>query len=229
MIKKIFILSIILIMGLGYFNTTFSFAKKNVDLFDEIIKITEATPIEYGVRTCIETKKDSETYSLEILRKLNIELSSTNIIKDNNIYCVEFNNSELNGYVESISYKNYNVVTINIVKKDSKNGLSQLKALFEKALEEEDKEIKYFQYLKAAIPSNNISRTNEEIAELLKRENALNIDTIELENGYSTVAYTKRYPIMKNNGKYMDFNYAVCSYSSGNYIIIGTPIIITTY
>jgi hypothetical protein len=59
--------------------------------------------------------------------------------------------------------------------------------------------------------------------------NASNIGTVEIDNGYSTVAYTRKYPVMKNDGKWIDFNYAVCSYSSGNYVIIGTPVIITTY
>lgn len=227
--KKVFILSIIIVMVFGYLNKNFSFAKKNIDLFDEILKVTEGITVEYGIRTCIETKKDGESYSLELLKKLNVEVFNTNVIKNDNIYCIEFNNNKISGYIESISYENYNVVTVNVVEKGSENGLSQLKALLEKALEKENKDTKYFQYLKAAIPSNNISKTNEEIVELLKNENAVNIDTIDIDNGYSTVAYTKRYPIMRNNGKYMDFNYAVCSYTSGNYIIIGTPIIITTY
>jgi len=55
------------------------------------------------------------------------------------------------------------------------------------------------------------------------------IETVSINNGLSTVAYTKEYDEKVTNNKLIDFNYAVCNYSSGRYIIIGTPEIITTY
>jgi hypothetical protein len=42
-------------------------------------------------------------------------------------------------------------------------------------------------------------------------------------------ALTGNYEKIKNGDSWIDFNSAVCSYESGNYLIIGTPIIIKAY
>lgn len=227
--KKVFILSFIFIIAVSFFDHNFSFAKKNTDIINEIVVETEASVTEYGVRSCIKTDNDGETFSLEIFRKLNIWGLNTNVVKDKNLFCIEFNNESINGYIENMKYENYNIVTINIIEKGTVNGIAKLRTAIEKALGDYSSKAKYYQYLKAEIPNKDISKTNENIKNLLKGYGAVNINTIDIDNGFSTIAYTKRYPVIRNNGKYMDFNYAVCSYSSGNYIIIGTPIIISTY
>jgi hypothetical protein len=89
--------------------------------------------------------------------------------------------------------------------------------------------VKYYFYLKSKVKENNLSLVNDKINKILKNSGAKNIDTVEINKGFSTVAYTKRYETVKNNGLLMDFNYAVTSYNSGNYIIIGTPTIKETY
>jgi hypothetical protein len=90
--------------------------------------------------------------------------------------------------------------------------------------------------LKARIGENSadesiedIYEVNEKIIKLLESHSTKNIETVNINNGLSTVAYTKNYDAMVNNNKLIDFNYAVCNYSSGSYIIIGTPEIIITY
>jgi hypothetical protein len=166
---------------------------------------------------------------LQLLNKLHINNACISVIKEEKFYSVEFNNNGLKGYIENTSYDNHNVVTLNIVQYDSRNGLQELKNMIINAVGKAEDEVRYFEYLKARINCNDKEKVNSEIAEVLKTNNASNIDTVEIDNGYSTVAYTRKYPVMKNDGKWIDFNYAVCSYSSGNYVIIGTPVIITTY
>ena len=160
---------------------------------------------------------------------MNIENADINVVKEDRFYSVEFSNNELKGYIESTSYDNHNVVTLNVVQYDNGYRLSELKNRINIAVGKDEKEVKYFDYLKAQINKGDKEKVNSDIAKLLKNNNASNIDTIKIDNGYSTVAYTKKYPVMKNNGKWMDLNYAVCSYFSGDYVIIGTPVIITTY
>jgi hypothetical protein len=221
---------LVFLMTAGYLSKNYSEAMKNVDLFDEVIAASDSKIVEYGVRAVLKIEEDQEEYCVRVLRELNIESKSTNMIKSDKIYCLEFNNSDLNGYIESMSYDNYNVVTLNILKKDTENGISDLRNLIEDVIGESGVDIRYFQYLKAQVMGeSDLNEINSNIEKLLKLHNASSIDTVRIENGYSTVAYTKRYPVMRSNGKYMDFNYAVCSYTSGNYIIIGTPTIITTY
>jgi hypothetical protein len=227
--KKILILFLFLMMGTGYFNNNSSYAGENLDFFKEIVRISEGKVMEYGVRASFDITEEKEAYCLELLQKLKVSSSEINIVKDEKFYSIEFDNNDLKGYIESTGYDNHNVVTVNIVQSDSEDRLSELKDKVTTAIGKDEKEIKFFDYLKARINNDDKAQVNREIAELLKNNNASNIDTIEIDNGFSTVAYTKRYPVMKNNGKWMDLNYAVCSYASGNYIIIGTPVIITTY
>ena len=75
----------------------------------------------------------------------------------------------------------------------------------------------------------DIHVTNDRIIKVLISHGAKNIDTVSINNGLRTVPYTPKYDEVKINNKLIDFNYAVCNYSCGRYIIIGTPEIITTY
>lgn len=229
--KKIIIILIIIIINLGYFNKNFSLAKKNTDLFNGIIDITQATIVENALKANFEIEGDGESYCLDLFKKMQIDNADVNVVRDNNIYSLEFKKNGLNGYIESIDLDNHNVVTLNLVidDDDNENKISELKDLISTAVGKDEKYIQYFQYLKAKLPNDNLEKTNENIVSFLKDQDAINIDTTMISNGYSTVAFTRKYLQMKNNGKLMDFNFAVCSYSSGNYVIIGTPIIFTTY
>lgn len=226
---KAFILLIFMMVSLGDFNSNLYLASKKPDFFREIVSLTEGKVVEYGVKANFLISEDGENYCLELFKKLNIENADINVVKDDKFYSVEFNNNEFKGYIESTSYDNHNVVTLNIVQYDNEYRLLELKNRVSIAVGKDEKEVKYFDYLKAQVNKDSTEKVNSDIAELLKNNNASNIDTIKIDNGYSTVAYTKKYPVMKNNGKLMDLNYAVCSYSSGDYVIIGTPVIITTY
>jgi hypothetical protein len=226
---KAFILLIFIMVVTRCFNGSYSLASKNVDFFEEIVRTSEGKVTEFGVKASFEISEDEEAFCLALLEKLNVENADINVVKDDKFYSVEFNNNELKGYIESTSYDNHNVVTLNVVQYDSEYRLSDLKSRVSIAVGKPENEVKYFDYLKAQINKSDKEKVNNDLAELLKENNVSNIDTIKIDNGYSTVAYTKKYPVMKNNGKLMDLNYAVCSYSSGDYVIIGTPVIITTY
>ena len=226
---KTFMLFLFMMVGFGYFNSSSSLTIESVDFFKEIVSVTEGNVTEFGVKANFEISEDGEIYCLKLLKGMNIENADINVVKEDRFYSVEFSNNELKGYIESTSYDNHNVVTLNVVQYDNGYRLSELKNRINIAVGKDEKEVKYFDYLKAQINKGDKEKVNSDIAKLLKNNNASNIDTIKIDNGYSTVAYTKKYPVMKNNGKWMDLNYAVCSYFSGDYVIIGTPVIIKTY
>lgn len=227
--KKICIVIAFIIMGLGYFNNKALFSSTKIDYFNEIIKVSAGKVSEFGIKATFESDEDKEAYCLELLKRLQFDRGEVNVVKDDKFYSVEFNDNVYKGYIESAAYDNHNVVTINLVQFDSENRLSELKEKIRNAVGKTEKDINFFDYLKAQINYSDKAKVNREIIGLLKEHKASNIDTIEIDNGFSTVAYTKEYPIIKNNGKWVDLNYAVCSYSSGDYVIIGTPVIITTY
>lgn len=223
-LKGLLILTIILLM------TGFSLTKGNSDIFDDILKRTHSDTVEYGITAEFTTDENREDICNDILKGLDFyDGWSTNTLNNPQAYCVEFRKNNVNGYIETMHYENHSIVTINIVKKDNKNSLEELKSKLQQCLGDRKVNVKYFMYLKAKVPNDDINLTNKDILKILREHGATNINTISLQNGYSTTAYTKRYDSTESNGEKIDFNYAVCKYSSGSYIIIGTPELIITY
>lgn len=227
--KRIIIFAIIIISISFYVDRSLSLAQKDVDLFKGALSAASAETVEYGIKASFEISEEPERYCLDIFKSLNIESKDTTVVKKDENYCLEFNNSDLKGYIESVSYDNHNVVTIYIIQNDNINRVSELKSTIEKSIAKHNEDIKMNLYLKAKINGDSTEEANKNIIRLLKAEKFSNIDTVQIENGFSTVAYTKKYISVKSNGKPIDINIAVCSYSSGNYLIIGTPVIMTTY
>lgn len=233
-IAILLILSVILLQ----INLVFTNAHETVDLFDEILIATNSKTVEYGLRTSFKTKENPKavcSYLINALQ-LNNEQTKLNILTNEDTYCIEFSDGGIKGYIEALKYNNEDVISINICEMDNKNGLVALKNKVSSCIGYRGENPKYFQYLKAKIeprginvPEKDIYNVNESIIGILKSHGSENIETVHINNGLSTIAYTKKYDVKINNNKWMDFNYAVCNYSSGSYIIIGTPEIITTY
>jgi hypothetical protein len=219
-----------LMINLLFINSNAYPQDTNIDVFQNVLDKTNSQVEEFGVKTSFEIDGNGEETCVDILKDIGIyEKSSVNVMKNNEMYCLQFNNDDTSGYIESINFDNHNVVTVNISKKNNTNGLKELKKRIEDATKNRSKNMKFFQYVKAKLPYSDISNVNKDVVSILRKDKAENIDTVKINNGYSTVAYTKSYEPIKNNGKFMDFNFAVCRYSSGNYLIIGTPVITTNY
>jgi hypothetical protein len=228
--KRIVLLTILTAFGIIFFLNDFSMAQKNIDLFDEILKITNGNTIEYGVTATFTIENNHEDISDNILKDLGFYNGlNKKTLNNQRGYCLEFGKDNVNGYIENIRYENYSVVTVNIIKEDNKNNLKDLQNKLQQCFKDHNINAKYFEYLKAKVADNGIENINKEILTLLKNHKATNVNTIQLENGYSTTAYTKIYDSIQSDSKTIDFNYAICKYSSGSYIIIGTPEIIVTY
>lgn len=208
----------------------FSSARKNTDLFNEILILTNSTTTEYGITSTFNTESSNDDIPNYVLKSFGFcGKFDKKELKDRRGYCIEFGDNYLNGYIETIKYEDHNVVTVNVVKRDNKNNLEDLKNNLQKCLKDKKINAKYFEYLKAKSTNVNIEEINNQVLSLLKNYRAVNINTISLENGYSTIAYTKNYDSIQSNNKTIDFNCAVCKYSSGSYVIIGTPELIVTY
>ncbi|MBU3188999.1 YwmB family TATA-box binding protein [Clostridium bowmanii] len=236
--KNITLLCIVLCLIILQINVRLSNAKDGVNLFDEILIQTKSKTVEYGLKATFKNHENPKEVCNNLIDELELNNSEIklNIVENDNSYCIDFLGENIKGYIESLKYNNEEVVTINISKIGSENGLQSLKNKVSNCIGYRDGNIKYFQYLKAKIPYSatnsgveDINAVNEKILKILKSHGTENIETVKINNGLSTVAYTKRYDEKLNNNKLTDFNYAVCNYSSGNYIIIGTPEIIITY
>lgn len=221
-------IGITIFFGVIFLNSYYPKAKKCTNLFSDIISCSNGNVVEYGLRTSFQTKDDGEETCLSLLKKLDNNYDFQ-VSKYNNTYSVEFKDDVTNGYIESASEGKYNTITINIVKKQNANNLPQLKNNVEEILKNRNANHKYFEYVKAKIADSDLSAVNNRVIGLLKDDNAENIKTVSIDNGYSTTAYTKQFENKLVEDGYSDLNYAVCRYASGNYIVIGTPIIMETY
>ncbi|MCY6485630.1 YwmB family TATA-box binding protein [Clostridium aestuarii] len=223
---------ILVLLALVLLNYKFSYAFKKENLFGFILKETKAQVNEYGIKTRFKVCENGQGYYKYFLNKIKVNKPNykikTNYSKRG--YSISFTNSRSKGYIEEFSIEGKKIITINIIKKDNENKLTELKSQIKAIVNSIPKEnIVSSQYIKARIPEENLKKENSKVINLLKNEGAVNINSIKINNGFSTTAYTCRYIPKKNNGKLMDFNFALCNYSSGNYIIMGTPEIITTY
>lgn len=213
-----------------YENRTYNFNQKKIDFFNEILEATDSKTQEFGLKVTFETNEDGQTVCNDLLKTLEMkDDSKINVFKQGSDYCIQFDHDDISGYIESIENDKKSNVVINIVKKGDINGLDELRKTVEKADLGNNKNTKCFQYLKAKVPNSNLTEINSKVVKLLEKDSVKNIETEAIDNGYSTVAYTKQYEAMKYKNNYIDINYSVCKYASGNYLIIGTPIITATY
>ncbi|MCY6369813.1 YwmB family TATA-box binding protein [Clostridium ganghwense] len=227
--KLIILLLIVCAMLLNY---KISYAYKKIDIFNSILSETNGEIVEYGLKARFKTYKNGQESCNYFLDKININSTNYKIkgSKDKSNYCIEFSDESSKGYIEFLRGKDKNTVVIQILKKDNKNELLKLKnEIKDISSPISDDEIIYYQYLKAKLPCNNLDEMNKKIVYLLKNKGTENLHSIKINNGFSTSAYTKRYKPIKNKGKFMDLNFALCKYSSGNYIVIGTPEIVMSY
>lgn len=197
-------------------------------LLQDIVQEAKGDIQECGVKTNFITYEDDKKQIHDILKKLKIDkYDYTNVRENKKIYGVEFNSGNIKGYIQSTNYEKYNVITIDFIKETSNYDLDDMEIEISEAID--NRGTSYFKYIKAKIYEDNLKDVNRKIKALLKREDAENINSIKIDNGYSTIAYSKKFNPITIGGKLIDLNYALCNYYSGNYIIIGTPEILTSY
>lgn len=229
-IKKFFIMTLILV-GL-ILNYKISYAYKNTDLFNDITNEVNGETVEYGIKNSFKSNKNGQEackYFLNILNKESIKCKLIRL-KQKDDFCIEFESKNSKGYIQCDDINGKCNVSLQIVEQGDKNRLSNLKDKFKiLTVSMEKEEQRQFQYLKIKIPNDKTEEINDKIKSLLKKQGAENLDSIKINNGFSVTAYTHKYNKIKNQGKFIDFNYALCKYPSGNYIIIGTPEIFVSY
>jgi hypothetical protein len=236
--KGISLLCIVVSIIILQINNVTSNAQEKFNIFDEILLQTNSKAVEYGLTTVFNTREERGQICNYLINnlKLNGKAVKLNISKNSNSYCIDFSGINTQGYIEARKNNDVNDITISISRTSDENGLIPLKNKVSASISTRGKNIEYFQYLKAKIGTGSanvkikdLNSVNEMILKILRSHGTKNIETVRLNNGLTTVAYTGQYDEKVINNKLIDFNYAVCNYSSGNYIVIGTPEIITTY
>lgn len=212
-------------------NKIFSYNSYNkLDVFNEMLEAIQGKTVEYGITAQFDSSQPGEKavnelfYKLDSITKLNKSYSN-----DGENYFIEFCGNSINGYIESIPYGDHNIIKINIVKKDSRYQLNELKNNMSYVLKNVQTKIRYFEYIKAKVENNNIDNCYKKAIAVLRNIGDDDIRTGILENGYTATTYTGQYECIYSNGKPVDFNFAIVGYTTGTYIIMGTPEIMETY
>lgn len=198
---------------------------KAMNLFDGNLKSNSLKDATHKINVIADDLKYSSTK--KTVNKISINNNVT--INDEKEYCVEFEKGTLYGYIESV--KNVNGANINLFvrKITNTNELEPLYNKIKNSINRESTDVKSYKYLKAKNNGEDINLTQNKISKLLIDSGAENIATVNINKGYSTVAYIKRFTPMKDNGKYIDFNYAVLKDTGENVVILGTPVIDIAY
>lgn len=206
-------------------------SSKNMDVIDGIAKYTKGTVVEYGA----DFKADINNFSNDDLDKIikniheckNLKLDK---IYNDNTYCINIIGTNINGYIESTRKSSGYSINLELIIRDSKNNLDNLVSEIKNIDLFKNNGVKVFRYMKVkAENTENIEIINNKIIDFLKSRHAGNISTIKLNDAYSTTAYMGNEDYIVRGNKAADINIAVCRYSSGTYIIIGTPEIIISY
>ncbi|WMJ79667.1 YwmB family TATA-box binding protein [Clostridium sp. MB40-C1] len=214
-------------------NHKISYGYKNLDLFSCILDESKGCVEECGVKTHFKTYKNGQELHNDFITQISKEYKnySEKISRDKGNIIIRFQDEHSEGHIEFNNDSEEKNVSLQIIQKNHQNNTQDLKDKIEKLTSHMTKEkTLWWIYLKAKLnDKDNISCINEKIVNHLESEGITALSTIKIQNGYSSSAYTGKYKPIKNGDKLIDFNFAVCKYSSGNYIIIGTPEIFVPY
>lgn len=186
-------------------------ASKFPDIEKEILKLTQF--YENGVKLEYTSSQERDKVLEEIASNLSSLYKHGKMkITENDIF-LEVMQKTIKANVYSTGEKT--LVEIIITNFDKENNLSKLMKELTKLQEVNASNIRYFQYVKGKL--SNTEGIKREIQNTLDLKD---INTLDIHNGY--VGTADLY-----NGERV--NFAVSSYDTGTYLIIGTPIIFSTY
>lgn len=227
-IKRVIVVVVMIIIW-GYKFPMYSEANEKIDMFSEIINETQSQVVEYGLKGSFSTQESGEKVCNAIFNNLNYNKSvKVNIEKSNNNYYIDFSSPSIEGYIQSIGSDNDNIITLSIKEYSGENNLTNLNSKVKSAIEYNN-EIVFFRYIKAKAINCNLEGLNKQVVGILKSFDTNKISITKINNGLSVTANTHQYNELNVGGEFIDFNYALCNYSTGNYIILATPIIPITY
>jgi hypothetical protein len=168
---------------------------------------------ENGVKLQYRTKEDINKEAVRIREYLTQNVS-VNYLEDNKNQ-FEISNKDFNISVKIWCEDDYNYVEIVIVNKNSKYSTMSLVNILKGLENQELENVEYFSYYEGKYLDNDYS-----IDKLISENGLQKTKILKINNGYTGTGY------LGNNDK---INFALIKYDTGSHIIIGTPIIFTTY
>lgn len=189
-------------------STVFSMNFRKEDFIDNTVKKFGGHIIERSftveVENIKEFNKEQLLNSLPLVDKLTIDIDDAALVVDGR-------------------------VMIKVTSEDEKIPLYQLKKDILKQVKREDNSVKIYDNIKAKIEDKDIQIYKESLDKYLKSIGGKNIDFTNINSGVSCVATINMNTEEKLKNMLFNVNFALVKYTSGTYIIIGTPIITCAY
>lgn len=193
-------------------------------LFDISEKI-DGTAVEYGINFILQDlQNDYESFS-KVLQNKNEYKCIDEIDNDKGYYGkFESDNNEITiKGIKGLKEKKYDILIKN------KNG-SMCSTNYLKLLNLNNKKIiRVSNYIKVKLNENDLERYKNMTLIELSKQGFKNIETVSLREGYSGTAKRNLFFSNEVGEKINDLNFALCRYDSGNYLVLGTPVITALY
>ena len=210
----------IFIVALFCFSLIFSPSTMNLDnkvyskVEEEICNIEE-----YGMKIEYITDENIKDEFNNISDYIKIEDFDSIVEKENEIY-LNTSKEQFNLDINLIEENSKSRVQIVIVSKN-RIDFNDIKEYFQVIHNKNMKNIKYYTYIKGNIrENNNIDEIEEKLIKSIDKSKVKEIKRINLEKGTTGIINLK---------SDYQFNYSIMTYEEDRKLILGTPIIFTTY
>lgn len=210
----------IFIVALFCFSLIFSPSTMNLDnkvyskVEEEICNIEE-----YGMKIEYITDESIKDQFNNISDYIKIEDFDSIVEKENEIY-LNTSKEQFNLDINLIEENSKSRVQIVIVSKN-RIDFNDIKEYFQVIHNKNMKNIKYYTYIKGNIrENNNIDEIEEKLIKSIDKSKVKEIKRINLEKGTTGIINLK---------SDYQFNYSIMTYEEDRKLILGTPIIFTTY
>ena len=210
----------IFIAALFCFSLIFSPSTMNLDnkvyskVEEEICNIEE-----YGMKIEYITDENIKDQFNNISDYIKIEDFDSIVEKENEIY-LNTSKEQFNLDINLIEENSKSRVQIVIVSKN-RIDFNDIKEYFQVIHNKNMKNIKYYTYIKGNIrENNNIDEIEEKLIKLIGKSKVKKNKRINLEKGTTGIINLK---------SDYQFNYSIMTYEEDRKLILGTPIIFTTY
>ncbi|WP_291569449.1 hypothetical protein [Clostridium sp. UBA4548] len=225
------VIVLILTLIILVINSSFIYVQGQVDMFEKLLSNRNIEVSEYSVTATFNSDSQGMDACKEIVRKASATLGKMEYtVNDKDEFSnIIFSNEIYKGSITSTPYKDKNVVVITVIKKEKENRTKELKSKLSEILSHVNSRITYSQCIKGKILNNNLDEVNNFVMNELEQSKAKNINKAKLYNGYSIICNTNLYDSKKVGNMDVDFHCAVVKYSSGCYLVMGTPEITLDY
>lgn len=209
-------MSIVLLVLLSFFNMG-AVSNNNIKSYSfdnlESVYTNKSDFIENGIKINYKSKSTIDQEKDRIINYIiNNYLGMSKDTKDNTII---FYKDDLQIELEFWKDDLYTYTAVIVLNKNSDKKTEELAKMLKGLISDDFNEIQCYKYYKGKISFNNENEYADDMRNRICKSNM-----ISLNNGYTGSGYCI-------NGE--KINFAISNYNTGSYIIVGTPIIFTTY